>query len=395
MTRIKQTSMQNISPTPTLIHEKSRRRGSHLLTILLSLLALLALAHFIAVNHDIYTENIANTNITHSTISCASLVHTTDYTKLVSIQEKSQEMAAVQFIDGVVGGEPAALIQVLDRGPQEKVDVYVYGCTPHQQPPTLNLLFKQQGLIKGSVDITQTHTLSIGQLDTTLPTDSDTLLQPLQQNVFQEYSWTDGALNQIQFPGLYPVTSRSEAEALQDEANNGQALPWSDPVSTAQQMAEDLFQWPRNTIATTLKKNKATEAQVLLTKKDTHIAVSVTLTRLIQPDKRGLWWVTSAQTPGISLDQSQFNSPLSSPLLLQGLITPTTDKVAATLFNHTLTAIHTSNDATLQTDDSGHFSGTLSYANIFPDQPGLLLITEYPKDAKNDAYLLLTNLILD
>lgn len=374
-----------LSEVHTVRHSKWRPK---LLTIILSLLALLALAHFVAVYH------MTNPGLA-STQSCASLIHNTDYTQIVPVQPKTQRMAAVQFVNDVTGGQPSALIQVEDLSSQQKLDVYLYDCTRQQDKPTLNLIFKQQGLIKGSVDITQTHTLSIGQIDTTLPADSDALLLPLQQNVFQEYAWQNGSLHQLTFPGLYPVTSRSEAEALQDEANNGQTLPWSDPLATARQMAQDLFQWPDKSIQATLKDKSGNEAHVLLEKKGAHIEVTVTLDRLIQADNKGLWWVTNAQTPGITLDQTQFNSPLSSPLQIQGTIVPTHEKITATLFNHTLAAIPLQNGNNLQSDSAGHFSGTLTYDNIFPDQPGLLMITVYPKADDDDGRLFLTNLTLD
>ncbi|GCE17066.1 hypothetical protein [Dictyobacter kobayashii] len=372
-------------PPPIRPRSKWRPR---VLTIILSLLLLLALAHFIAVHHVASPSQASGQ-------SCNSLIHNADYTQLVPVEPKTQRMAAVQFVNAVTGGQPSALIQVEDLGSQQKLDVYLYDCIRQQDKPTLNLIFKQQGLIKGTVDITQANSLSIGQIDTTLPADSDTLLLPLQQSVFQEYAWQNGSLHQVAFPGLYPVTSRSEAEALQDEANNNQVLPWSEPVATAEQMAQDLFQWSGNAIHATLKDNNGSEAHVLLEKKNTHIEVAVTLDRLIQTDRKGLWWVTNAQSPGISLDQTQFNTPLSSPLQIQGNVIPTHEKVIATLFNHTLTSIPLQNGNNLQTDSSGHFAGTLTYTNLIPDQPGLLLITVYPKSSDEEGRLFLTNLFLD
>ncbi|GER86423.1 hypothetical protein KDW_05850 [Dictyobacter vulcani] len=386
MAKAPQEPQAELQESPSLLtHHKKPR--PHALIIVLSVLALLALAHFIAVNHTTSRQPASLHN-------CSALLRATDYTQLVAIQARTQRMSAVQFIDDVTAGQPAALIQVGDLSAQQKLDVYIYGCPQSQDKTNPTLLFKQQALIKGSIDITQAHTLSVGQIDTTLAADSDTLLLPLQQNVFQEYAWQNGSFHQVAFPGLYPVTSRSEAEALQDEANNGQVLPWTDPLTTAEQMAQDLFHWSNISIHGTLKDTTATQAHVLLEKKDAHLTVAVTLERLVQHNPKGLWWVTNAQSSGISLDQTQFNTPVSSPLLLQGTIIPTTEKVTATLFNHTLTAIPLQSSSTLQTDTSGHLTGTLSYSNLFPDQAGLLLITEYPISSKEDGRLLLTNIFL-
>lgn len=377
---------------PTLPTKSQRWPAPRPLIILLSILAILTLAHFIAI-YQMHTPMVISATRSKN---CALLIRNTDYTKIVPIRDKTQQMAAIQFVDELTGGQPAALIQVNTTGSQPKLDVYLYGCRQkqNQRIPALTQLFKQQGLINGIADITQVHTLSIEQADTTLPTDKDALLLPLQQNVFQEYTWKNGSLSQTLFPGLYPVTSRSEAEALQDDANNGQSLLWISPLQTAEQMAKDLFQWPIEIIHGTLKDNNGTEAHVILEKKDTNIQVVVSLTRLIQSNSKGLWWVTSAQTPGISLDQTGFNQPLSSPVTIRGTINPTQEKVTAMLFNHTLTPINIANSPVLQTDANGQFSGSLSYADIFPDQPALLLVTAYPKDPQEEGYLFLTNITL-
>jgi hypothetical protein len=369
-----------------------KRHWPRLLTFLLCLLSILALAHFIAI-HQIGTPAVVSANRAKN---CAALIHNTDYTKIVPIRARTQQMAAIQFVDASTGGQPSALIQVNATGPQQKLDAYIYGCrqTSYQKMPILTQLFKQQGLINGIINITQIHTLSVEQTDITLPSDSDTLLQPLQQNVFQEYAWKNNSLSQISFPGLYPVTSRSEAEALQDDANNGQALPWTNPLATAQQMAKDLFHWPTKMIHGVLHNIGNTEAQVILEEKGTNIQIAVSLTRLIQSNSKGLWWVTSAQTPGISLDQSRFSAAIASPITIQGIINPTQGIITATLFDHTLSPIHLIKDSTLHADTNGQFSGELSYTNIFPDQPGLLLVTAYPRDRQEEGYLFLTNILL-
>jgi hypothetical protein len=328
--------------------------------------------------------------------NCIALIHNTDYTKIVPFSSRTQQMAAIQFVDTLTDGQPSALVQVNSMGSQQKLDAYIYGCrqTPHQRRPMLTQLFKQQGIINGNINITQIHTLSVEQTDVTLPTDSDTLLQPLQQNVFQEYAWKNNALSQISFPGLYPVTSRSEAEALQDEANNGQTLLWSNPLATAEQMAKDLFQWPLKLTHGVLRDTSSTEAHVILEEKDTNIQIVVSLNRLIQTNSKGLWWVTGAQTPGISLDQTKFALPLTSPITIQGTINPTPGIITATLFNHTLAPIHLAHKSALHADPNGQFSGDLAYTNIFPDQPGLLLVTAYPRDPHEESYLFLTNILL-
>lgn len=360
------------------------------LLIILAILALVALAHFIAVRY------LQPPQEQTQPLSCATYLHRLDYTKLIALQT-GQSMAAVQFIENSVAGQPAVLLQVNENDPQQKVDTYIYGCFMHQNTPELHLLFKQLGLIQGAIGITAAHTLSIAQSDTTLSTsNNDTLLIPQQQYVYQEYTWQHGAFQQVTFPSLYPVTSRSEAEALQAEADHGPMIPWDDPLATAEQMAQDLFHWNTSEIQSTVKDNNNIDAHVLLTRKDSHLQVIVSLSRLIRHDSHGLWFVTDAQTPGITLDQSRFSTTQSSPLTIQGTINPTTSPIKVELFDHTLSPIRIMNSDTLYADNEGTFTGHIAYTGIFPGQTGLLLIESQPDPQNNEpARLYLTNLLLN
>ena len=228
-------SQSQIGKGPQLTAPCKQSKRPPLLTILLALLAVIALLRLIAAIHVAYPANTAN--------NCADLIRNNDYTKNIPQLTRTQQITAVQLVNELTGGQPAAMVQVADTSPQQLLDIYIYGCSMQHPTPMLALLFKQQRLVEGTAVITQAHTLSIGQLDTSLGPDADTQLLPLQQNIYHEYRWIKGALVQTIFPGLYPVTSRSEAEELQDQANKG-PLPWDDPLTTAKQMAQDLFTGP-------------------------------------------------------------------------------------------------------------------------------------------------------
>ncbi len=365
------------------------------LTILFAVLALIGLLHFIAVTHSAYpTLPITN---------CLDLIRYNDYTKTIPFDPHAQQMSAVQFINEVTGGAPSALVQVMGVNAQHPLDIYIYGCTMQRGKPVLRLLFKQPGLVQGTVSVTRANTLSIGALDTTLPPQASTVLQPLEQNVYREYAWHNGMFIQREFPGLYPVTSRSEAEALQDEANNGLSLPWSDPLLTAEQLARDIFQWSGSDVQDTLQDNDGMTAHVLLAQKDPPLRVTVTLQRLIQPGSRGLWFVTAAQTRGITLNQAVLQPFVTSPLTIHGSIDLAKGRATTTLFDHTLMPLQTLISPAFTVSAEGAYSETISYTNRVPDQPGLLLIEDLPTkptiahgkaQPPAPGQLLLTNLIL-
>ncbi len=362
-------------------------KGPKLLTALLSIIALLALVHFLIMMR---TSNM------HAlpAATCASLVKNSDYTKYVPFDAGSQQIEAIQYVDQLMGGQPAALVQVMDT--QHTLDVYIYGCNMHATAPALTVLFKQQGLIQGTVSVSKANTLVLGERDTTLSPETTAIIQPMQQNIYQEYSWQNSVFVQTRFPGLYPVTSRSEAEALQEQANNGQSLPWNDPQNTATQMAKDILQWSSDQYQESLLDNNGTLAHVLLEKQHPHIALTVTLTRLLQKDAKGLWFVTNAQTQGITLDQAHLSAPVTSPITIHGTVTTTLDGQAeATLFDHTITAVSSLNNATLTLTAEGTYSGNLLYTDTKQTQQGLLLIENIPPGGSSEAgQILLTAVIL-
>ncbi len=361
-------------------------RGPKLLTGLFSILALLALIHFLIVMH-------ASAMQAAPPSTCSQLIRSADYTKYVQYDAHTQQLGAIQYVDSLLGGQPAALIQVMDAS--HTLDVYVYGCISQQHTPTLTVLLKQQGLVQGTISLSKANTLVLGERDTILSQDMTAVLQPMQQNLYQEYRWQNGSFEQVAFPSLYPVTDRSEAEALQAQVNNGASLPWTDVQITAEQMAKDILQWSAGSYQEKLLDNDGTTAHVLLEQKQPEMAVTVTLSRLIQHDSKGLWCVTHAQTPNITLEQAQFLSPVTSPLALHGTVATKDGQATVTLFDHTLTAMSSFNNTSLNVSTSGSFTGNVLYSNNKQVQQGLLLIENVPPGKSSEAgQLLLTSILL-
>jgi hypothetical protein len=236
--------------------------------------------------------------------------------------------------------------------------------------------------------------MSIGELDTTISPENSVLLEPQQQNVYREYIWRNNAFIQAVFSGLYPVTSWSEAEALQDQANNSQTLPWNDPLVTAEQMAKDLFHWSADKLHSTLQDNNGSLAHVLLIRQSPHIEVEVTLARLVQHNETGLWFVTTAQSPGIMQDLSAEHMPLVAPFTLRGTGALNDGQTTATLFDHTLTPFHLLK-GDMHVSAQGTYSGSVLYTSTIANQPGLLLIESLPPPGSSESgQFLLTGVIL-
>lgn len=363
-----------------------------LLLLVLGSLAILFLLHVIVTYAQSPVSQISN---------CAELMSMADYPQAVNLQP-GQEMAAVQMVNDLDGGAPAALVQVLSHTPQNTLDIYVFGCSIQQNQFHLTRLFTQRGLIQGGVELTPQHTLLTKMMDTRIAADVVPFLQPLQQNVYHEYAWLHGGFVQVPFAGFYPVSSRAEAEALQQNANNGESLPWNDPISTALQMSKDLLQWPDDPQAQLLSQMGDT-ARVGLTRQSPHTVLVVTLKQLIQTNGSGLWFVTDARTRGMlltspgSLDQP-WQPSVSSPIHFSGANALIDGHTTATLFDHTMTPVSQATNVPLTVHRDSSYSGTLAYANLAPGQQGVLLIQSMPQTqnlGKESGQMLLTGVILN
>ena len=364
-----------------------------LLLLLVGSLVMLFVLHVVVV----YAQTPASQPTT-----CDQLIGSADYPQVVKLQPENQEMAAVQMVNSLVNGAPAALVQVTTNATPQTLDVYVFGCTTQQSQPRLTQLFSQQGLIRGSVTVTPQHTLLIENLDTKLSPTMIPFLQPLQQNIYHEYAWRQGTFAQIAYPGFYPVSSRSEAEELQQSANDGQTLPWNDPVSTALQMSKDLLQWSPDPQAQLISHNADT-AVVQLTEQSPHVVLVVTLKQLLQSNATGLWFVTDARTKGMIITRAgtlnqALPSSQSSPLQFSGANALIDGQTTATLFDHTMTPVSGASTIPLTVKSDGTYSGSLPYSNLLSGQQGILLISSMPQTQnlnKESGQMLLTGIILN
>ena len=399
-----QRTMYVIPPSPSM---KVRRapanyKGPHLFTLLLLLLALLALARFLFV---LIAPPAPNSATMGTPFDCNGLLRASDYTKSVGLQP-GEQIAAIAAANQLDAGSPAELVQVMHANAQETLDVYLFGCAMHQNQPALTSLFSQRGLVDGTVEMSQAHTLITSTLDTSISANASVLLLPSQQNIYREYAFQGGTFQQVVFPGFYPVTSRSEAETLQQQADGGQMLPWADPLATAEAMAKDILRWSAIKPQSVLLSNDGVTAQVKLVQQNPQLAVYVTLERLVQQDGKGLWFVVAAHTQRITLGlngqdmtalpQDAVPSPqttqaaqaaqqtlVQSPITLQGTNALADGQTSVTLLDHTLSPVSTASNVPLQVDANGVYTGTLPYTTFVPGQEGVLLVRSLPQAANN------------
>ncbi|GHO42684.1 hypothetical protein [Ktedonospora formicarum] len=371
-----------------------RSYGPNPLTVVISLLALCALLGYFLLRT--FQPSAA------MPVDCPTLLREADYPSIIALPPGQQNIPSVQLNPSLDANQPLAFVQVENQtNSRHSLDVYLYGCsmqeTIQRLTPTLTPLFQQHDLLQGTASITSAHTLSIGELDPTLTENIRILMQPWQQMLYHEYRWLNNGFVQIPFPSVYPVLSRAEGEQLQQQANDGTQLPWSDPLTTVSTMAQQLLHWPTASTHIVVRDQSDTTAHVTLTLDESTLGLDVTLQRLIQSDQNGIWFVTTAASPGLNLDQSSLNAPISSPMVINGKLTTSQSKLipSARLFDHTLTRLAVLNADALTLQSNGDFHGTLHYTNDLPGQPSLLLLSFTPpgEDSSPNA-LLLTNVLL-
>ncbi|GHO51683.1 hypothetical protein [Ktedonobacter robiniae] len=366
------------------------------LTMVIALIALCILASYL------FLRSIQS--FASPTENCANLLRQADYQQILAATTEQQLPPVTQITSDLIPGQLSTFVQVSHPDdPRHLLDVYVYTCSQQgrDSQPTLIPVFQLHDLIQGTASITHAHSLSIGQLDTTLPVDNDLLMQPDQQTMYREYRWQNGAFIQVPFPALFPVLSRAEAQQLQAQANAGTILPWTDPLKTAASLAQNLLHWSADSTHIHLVHQSASEAELTLTEESPSCELDVTLQRLIQTDEHGLWFVTSASSPGLTLQHNNLDMATSSPLTLSGTLdqagapaahqsTPT-----ALLFDHTLTHLAVLNTEAITIQSNGGFTGTLHFTNDLPGQPSLLLLAFTTSSAgQQTTRLLLTNVLL-
>lgn len=336
-------------------------------------------------------------------LTCATLLRQANYQQILAATTEQQLPPVAQITSDLIPGQLSTFVQVSrPDDPRHLLDVYVYTCAQQSQTsqPTLVPVFQLHDLVQGTASITQAHSLSIGQRDTTLPAGNDILMQPGQQTIYREYRWQNGAFIQVAFPTLFPVLSRAEAQQLQSQANGGTVLPWSDPLKTAGSLAQNLLHWPVDSTHIHLRHQSASEAELTLTKENPTTEFDVTLQRLVQTDEHGLWFVTSAASPDLALQHNTLDTATTSPLTLRGTLDRTTTATSlptptALLFDHTLTHLAVLNTQAISIQANGDFTGTLHFTNDLPGQPSLLLLTfTTPHSGQQTTSLLLTNVLL-
>ena len=214
-----------------------------------------------------------------------------------------------------------ALVTVRYQGTGSNLDVYVFnniaGASPVQ-------LFKLQGLNKGDARISAYSTILTAEVDLGSSVNSNQPDTGVVQDLFREFKWSGGAgtFVQVTFPGIFPDLTRYQAEADQEQVNQGHQ-PWKlDADMTANALAVYMLKWSTSARATIVSGGGSRDLDAVVTVNSTSPGggtITVTLSRLEGNSNGGIWEATSVQAGNVATITAPVNRDLlTSPVMVAG-----------------------------------------------------------------------------
>nr|HET6903781.1 hypothetical protein [Ktedonobacteraceae bacterium] len=278
-----------------------------------------------------------------------------------------------------------ALVTVRANGTGAILDVYVYN---HITDPSPAQIFKLQNLYKGDARISGYNTVLTAEVDQASSVNKNsTSNAALVQDLFREFKWSDGAgtLVPVTFPGIFPDLTRYQAEAAQQEVNQGHQ-PWRlSATQTAQALAAstNLLKWNANSPATIVSGGGQHDVDAVVSVKNT-LAVSgtitVTLSRLEGNSNGGIWEATSVTSQGMSITSPQERNRLSSPTAVTGSGNAFEGVIGRVfVLDHLYTAIGQADARGAIGNGNTTFSTSVNYTSTFKNgtEEGVLVLYSY------------------
>jgi len=293
-----------------------------------------------------------------------------------------------KMVEGVICGylmgvpSPQAVVEIGYRDTKFLLDVEVFTAITSAKPTRI---FALTGLVQGDVNISNYNTLLTAQID---PNSSLNKGHPAAQqlvDLYREFKWSDkaGTLVPVAFPGLFPDTSRYQAEFEQYEVNNGQGYQqWRlSAATTAQNFAEFVLKWDPNTPATILSGGGTNDTRAIVLIKNPSAggasipSIRLSLSRLELNANGGIWEVTDVATDGITVSSPQDWQQLSNPAQVTGTNTAFSGKPASIVVeDHDRAPI---GEASMSGRSA--FAQRIPYSSTFQDgtQEGILAVFTY------------------
>lgn len=292
--------------------------------------------------------------------------------------------AVSQVICANLIGTPTlqGLIIVTYSGTGGYVDIYIYNNITSPSPAKL---FSLQGLSHGDAKISNYNTIITAEVDQNSSINKGVSNAGLTRDLFREFKWSDGAgtFVPVSFPGIFPDLTRYQAEADQQQVNQGHQ-PWKlQATMVANTLAVTLLKWSTNASATLVSGGGQHDSDAVVNVKSTSAVpgnIKVTMSRLEGNTNGGIWIVTSVTSIGMAITTPQNRDLLTSPTAVAGKGNAFEGKIGVvTVLDHLYTDIGHASATGAIGNGNTTFSTNVAYTSTFKggSQEGLLALYSY------------------
>jgi hypothetical protein len=214
-----------------------------------------------------------------------------------------------------------ALVTVTHQG-GHTLDVHVF---TNITAPSPQQIFQLLDLYNGDAHISGYNTVITAEVDQNSTLNKGRAPADFQRDLFREFKWSDAqqTLVQVAFPAFFPDLTRYQAEADQQQVNEGHD-PWKlNAVMVAQALAAStsFFDWGPAAPATLISGGGDHDLTAVVEVKSPHRSggsIRVSMTRLESNTNGGIWEVTDVSSSTLSISAPQALARLSSPVTVSG-----------------------------------------------------------------------------
>ncbi len=270
----------------------------------------------------VITDNATGPQVKPGVQPCPGAVGTPSYwNTIIPIQPDVNQVSGVTC--GYLEGQNRlqALVTVQTSGTGGYLDAYVYDNITGTHPARV---FQVQSLNKGQARISRYSTVLTSEVDPNSSVNKGQVDASLQNDLNREFKWSAStqSFSQVTFPGMYPHTTRYQAENAQQQVNQGNDQWELDANAVAIHFGANLLKWGA-TQAAMVSGGGPHDLNAIINMKNAGAqnggnAITLTMSRLEGNTAGGIWEVTGVTSNGLSLNMPGANSSVHSRFAVSG-----------------------------------------------------------------------------
>ncbi len=339
------------------------------------------------------TTNATSTKITDATPTppvilgtqpCpASVSNPTHWDPIIPTKANLSKVESVSCANLMGKSSLQALVNERINGTGSFLNIYVYDNITSATPKKI---FTLQGLEHSDAKISGYNTITTGEVDEQSSVNkSVTSNAGLMRDLYREFKWSDsaGTFVPTAFPGIFPDLTRYQAEADQQQVNQGQQ-PWKlDATMSANALAVTLLKWSTSAPATIVSGGGQHDTTAVVNVKSTHPGagtIQITMARLEGNANGGIWIATSITSVGMAITAPEKLSTLTSPTTVAGKGNAFEGKIGTvTILDHTYTDIGHADANGAVGNGNTTFTASVNFTSSFKSgtQEGIVALYSY------------------